>query len=610
MVKHFSIFTKAATVQTLWLLSFLGAFLLFPVSDAIQTACVITALTSLLGYAVCTGITPLKYNSLSLIMVGLWVIALNSVLFSEVKIISLTYFFFFSAFPLTFFLFSMVDGKNLLKPIAGVITGIGFFSLVQFYFLPDMLKFGGTCWPFEDNNSLAALLASGVILCMGEALRNDPWSRYFLPAAIILFAGVMTTGGLAVFLALILIFAVLIPTIKTANKRPVWIFIAAVIILFLTMTTSELSLYHFLTMNSETVASLFNKGISENNSLSGDRITIWKSTIEIFKTYPVTGTGIGTFFLYYPEYRTMSEGSAGYMAHNDFLQIASEMGLVAPLLTLALVGFVIFKTVASLKTATSEQRLNVMIPFSVFGLIIGHSLVNFNLYVLPSIMVMGLCLAVWNDAIGNRREIVMPVSKILREGGSFIAVMMVIVPLWGCILSEYYTTKAIDDLNAENIQGFSSDLNMADTWGVGQNGKAILQAARFSAATNNQERAFNLLDRAETINPRLVGIYIDRAQLLESKDLNAALRNAQMALRLDKTSHVARLSVANILLKLHRDEESYAVLKEGLNGERRRTDMPEFFQILSTRALEKMDLATNQEALTRLRRLTSPKVTK
>lgn len=78
------------------------------------------------------------------------------------------------------------------------------------------------------------------------------------------------------------------------------------------------------------------------------RILCYKSTLNILKDYPVTGTGTGTFYNVYPKYRVpeMKEVfpfvETPRYAHNDFLQIGSEMGLVG-LATLGWFLFVFFK---------------------------------------------------------------------------------------------------------------------------------------------------------------------------------------------------------------------------------------------------------------------------
>jgi hypothetical protein len=98
-----NIIPKAALIPTLWLLSFLGSFLIFPVSDALQTAGAVTLLLFALGYIACTGQLPFKSSPLTILIGLLWAVAAVSVICSHVPFVALTYFFFFSVFPVTFF---------------------------------------------------------------------------------------------------------------------------------------------------------------------------------------------------------------------------------------------------------------------------------------------------------------------------------------------------------------------------------------------------------------------------------------------------------------------------------------------------------------------------
>lgn len=598
-----TIISKATAIPALWLLSFLGSFFLLPVSDAIQTAAVVTMLVSLLGYVVCTGTYKFAYTKLTVLIGLLWGLAAISVVCSEVPFISLTYFFFFSAFPLTFLLFSFTSAEHVSRVIHYIILTIGIGAIIQFYFMPQMLKANGTYWPLADNNSLAVILATGALLFIGEGLKAAKFARYHIVAAVILFAGVMTTGGVAVFLGFLLVLAVFTWLVKPASYKPVLWFVAGVLLLMIAMPRSDMSVYHFLGTWSSTLDIFLNKGLIEPNAVSGSRLIMWESACEIFKRHIVTGTGIGTFFLYYPEFRSLSDDSAGYMAHNDFIQIAAEMGVFAPLLALMIIGFLIYGLVKTIKQ--TEDRISLLLPFSAFGLMIGHSLVNFNLYVLPTLMLMGFFLADWNKHVSHK-EIAIGGTKTMRECVSFIIVMIVLVPLWGCYLSEYYTSKTSDDLVKGNIQQFSDHLNLADRWSTGQNARAVLQAARFAAATEHPERALELLSRAEQINPRMVQVSVERARIYSATHPAKGLVEIQKALLMDKGSLSVRMTMADILDQLNRHDEAYAVLKEGLVAAPRTQSPIVFYKILAAKSLEHGDLDLNQDMLARIKRIQYP----
>jgi len=83
------------------------------------------------------------------------------------------------------------------------------------------------------------------------------------------------------------------------------------------------------------------------------RILIWQSTIKIALDYPLTGTGWGTFESYYPAYRSPLENTtSGVVAHNDYVQLASEGGIPALLLQLGIFLGLFLQLRKSLKRAS------------------------------------------------------------------------------------------------------------------------------------------------------------------------------------------------------------------------------------------------------------------
>ena len=64
------------------------------------------------------------------------------------------------------------------------------------------------------------------------------------------------------------------------------------------------------------------------------RAHFWSGTIEIIKDHPLLGTGLGAFSAVYPRYDTSSGAYRLEQAHNDYLQIFSDAGVVGGLVAL------------------------------------------------------------------------------------------------------------------------------------------------------------------------------------------------------------------------------------------------------------------------------------
>ena len=72
------------------------------------------------------------------------------------------------------------------------------------------------------------------------------------------------------------------------------------------------------------------------------RFDVWTSSINMFKDYPVTGVGIGQWrTIYEASYRLPTENQHLYHAHNNFIQLLGEVGLLGLLGVLIFYGSII-----------------------------------------------------------------------------------------------------------------------------------------------------------------------------------------------------------------------------------------------------------------------------
>lgn len=591
---------KALLIPLLWLSGFFVSFYILPIPDVIQTATVVTcAVIALAGAFVFTK-TEIPLSPLTFLIMALWGLAGVSVVASDVKFVSLIYFFFFSLFPISFLIFSVTDNRKILIAVRCILLALGIASLIQFFFIPDMLKFGGTHWPFADNNSLGALLAVGTLLFFGASLKG---SKTSLLASLILFAALMTTEGRAIMLAFAGSFILFLVLQRPPQKKTIGTFITGCIFLLAVMKPSDLSIWHWFGDGQKTIESFASAPADKPNRLTGSRVMMWESATQIIKSHPVTGTGIGSFFLYYPEFRSPWDDSAGYMAHNDLVQFATEMGVLAPLLALTIIGFLILKTFGQLKNmASPDNRLDILLPFSVFMMVSVHSLSNFNFYILPTLMISGLILAEWNNRTATR-IITIGHNKLAREIGVVFPSIAALTVVWLLTLSEYKTGDAMTRLSAEDIAGFGQSLNDADVFGMGLNGRAYMQAAQFAVATNDKQKALTLLDKAEQANPRIPQIYIERSIILLPDNKEQSLAQAETALRIDPSSISARMQMADVLQSMGKKDEAYQILKQGLVGRMRSPNPQPYYQRLAIDAMSIGDFETQNIVLSRLKSL-------
>jgi O-antigen ligase/tetratricopeptide (TPR) repeat protein len=112
------------------------------------------------------------------------------------------------------------------------------------------------------------------------------------------------------------------------------------------------------------------------------RPILWKDSSKIVNDFPVTGTGFGSFISVYPLYRTLPTRSLVDHAHNDYIELLTDGGIIGFLIVMWFV-FTVFYT--SFRIFLKRRELYSVYLFigSVAGLIsiLLHSGTDFNLHI-------------------------------------------------------------------------------------------------------------------------------------------------------------------------------------------------------------------------------------
>ncbi len=126
--------------------------------------------------------------------------------------------------------------------------------------------------------------------------------------------------------------------------------------------------------------------ISRLFSVSEDfksRWIIWTNTFNILKDFPALGSGLGTFGQIFPMYRSFHIRRLVTHAENDFLQLASEVGLVGTGVLLILFIFLFFKAVSGIRSLPNSEPRRFIGLGGLVGILalMFHSLVERNIQV-------------------------------------------------------------------------------------------------------------------------------------------------------------------------------------------------------------------------------------
>ena len=295
----------------------------------------------------------------------------------------------FLAFSMFFAAFlTYIDSIERFRKIVYVITIFGFifafFAILQAVLSPNKIygiyetRFAVPFGSFVNRHNFAAYMEMTLALPLGlmfvGAVGRDKRLIYItaigLMGVALLLSG--SRGGLVSLLAEI--FFLVILTTKTkgfarmAIKIGFAVLLMAVIVFGAILIGGESSLTRF----AETAAS---------KDFSTNRTHIWNVTLSIIKNNLPFGAGLGAFGVAYTPYDSLSGASRVEQAHNDYLQVLADVGIVGLLLG-AFFIYELFKTgVRNAKTSNKFRRGVAIGALAGCFAILVHSLFDFVLHI-------------------------------------------------------------------------------------------------------------------------------------------------------------------------------------------------------------------------------------
>jgi O-antigen ligase len=114
----------------------------------------------------------------------------------------------------------------------------------------------------------------------------------------------------------------------------------------------------------------------------GIRLSIAKDGIHMFTHRPIIGWGLGTFPVVYPQFRSFYTNFFVNEAHNDYVQLLAEMGILgfAAMLWFVLEAFRHARRKFAVWTTDTTGAAAVACTLGIVGILL-HSLVDFNLQI-------------------------------------------------------------------------------------------------------------------------------------------------------------------------------------------------------------------------------------
>ena len=227
-------------------------------------------------------------------------------------------------------------------------------------------------------------------------------------------------------------------------------------------------------------------GLLSEPSMSGEgRLPIWVNSLRLIKAYKVFGSGLGTYGTAILRYQTAVVDRDFTHAHNDYLELLSDLGIIGFLLIAGIMALIFVNAVRAAVAGpdrnTQYLGLGCVGAMTAIGV---HSLADFNLYIPANALVLA-----WIAGIAASLPVKSPA---LRSGVSSRRIGIIL----GCLLVLYAPAWIFFETTVRNdprVEGMFCRLGICDTETVPPNGitptaseAELLEALRRDAAAPNR----------------------------------------------------------------------------------------------------------------------------
>jgi len=329
---------------------------------------------------------------------------------------------------------------------SGISIGQGFSRAKAFF-----------VWPNTYAGFLNLILFPTLIFYF---IKKQLLNRYLF-FVLILYIGLMTTYSRGGFLAFVISFIVVATVTfaqKLVSKRKLGIAAAG----FITVTLIFMNIPG---------AGFFDRAITltnvdDPNQMSSGRLDIWNTAIEGWKLYPIKGAGIESFQFLSRQLDHRYEKDFWYNAHNDYLQILAELGIIGLALYLSIIVAVVLSIYQISKKIENKQ-----IFLMYFGVFLGvlsffiHEVVDYHLYIPGTVLLAFIYISIIVSAkplpnlqlkipsviLHNNSLSKLAISKSLKNLSISAFVLLVIFWLSQPALGQYFSSRAKSQMKTHQV---------------------------------------------------------------------------------------------------------------------------------------------------------------
>ncbi len=519
--------------------------------------------------------------ALSLLLFWAW-LGLGT-LWSITPYVSVISFWWLGALPLAFLSWVLFPASDRWQTLFFLLQCLG-LGLAVFALYQSLYLHADPRSVFLNRNSHAAFLNLIALAGMGtllHALAAKRISALWHGAVLVLLAlAVFLTGSRGATLALIIGSLFVLRPHRHALPAH------APLTVILLLTCAYAATYFGFSAgqsNIDRLLSLYSPG-----SAGLSRFVIWEAGWRMFGDAPWQGWGVGTFWLLFPQYRDAADMSAGFYAHNDYLQLAIETGLIGLLLFLAFLGAVVLTYVRRCHADAPWQH-ECSALLAALAATAMHGFFTFNLYVLPIALLGGLILGRFHQLTHAKSRAsgwgLCPARLFQPLPYRLIIIFASAVPLVYLLslgLAYHLSVEARELLNQGEHRQALDTLKQAQRYGP-EIHVALLEEARIYTVLLEQKgkmptrqrtilygEAKRLLDKARSNNPLSPQNHHYRARLIRAMPIHVGqdwrARAGHFygeALRVDPLFYAARVAYARLLLEDSQATRALVILEGG-----------------------------------------------
>lgn len=495
--------------------------------------------------------------------------------------------------------------KKTIRIVTYLAIGIAFLAIIQKFSSPDKIYWfrstpanAGTVGPWVYHNHYAGFmemmfpLVFALFLFYRPVIDREKTLRSRVAAVF-----TMPSSNLHFFLGFGAI--VIVSSVFISLSRGGLISLILALVFFLAILPRRIIKFRFVTYG--VLASCialaitwfgwgalldkFGTSFTETSGIYDIRLMLWQDSIRIVRDFFLTGTGSGTFIFIYPLYKTLSTDFILHHAHNDYIEILTDYGIVGFLLAAWFIVSVIYH--GWKKITYRRDKYAVLLSIGALSGIVSilfHSITDFNMYNgangLYFFFLCGLLISAGNTRLYYRTK-----PTLLGKAGASTKSILIVFSLillaaiyvrGGAIYASNLYSKVANiylskRLHKEKVLNVSLTAARASRFDP-MEGKYPFALGTAQIFLNQPEDAIESFLRASKKDP-LSGMYLQRlALILTTVDKGAAEKLMPIAYTraLNKESFV--LTWAEWLLSINEREKAIEVLQEIL------ADNPQFVQ--------------------------------